>query len=93
MGVNTERYSGGASLDKVFFELRYWLENHNVRPDSLTVILNFADAHDAIVFDAEFRRSLEPLMQYTGRSGHLDIRKFEMVGIKARVESPAHSPA
>jgi hypothetical protein len=40
-------------MEQVFYALRCWLLECNIKPDSLTVILNITDKNAAAHFDAE----------------------------------------
>lgn len=76
-------------MQQVFHALQQWMAERNISTKSLTVILNFSDPSAAAHFDAEFRRSLENITDQPVRT--MDIREFEMMGVKARIESPLHA--
>ena len=79
------------SIAHIVYQLRVWFEKHDIPVTDLTVILNIANKNDAAHFDFDLRKefSTVEMAQPFAISG-IDIRKFEMYGIKMQVESPLH---
>ena len=78
-------------LQRTFDALTRWFAERNISTNSLTVILNFTDRDAAVRFDAAMQRDLEAVILHTAGK-QLDVRTFEVIGVKVRVESPVHTP-
>ena len=76
-------------LQRTFDALSRWFEQRLIPTDSLTVILNFSDRNAAVLFDMAMQRDLESVVLKT-QEKWLDLRSFEVLGIRVKVESPAH---
>ncbi len=75
-------------MHRVYERLLHWFAENNIPTDSLTVILNFRDRNAAAHFDMALRRSLDPITDQITPT--LDLREFELMGIKTKIESPLH---
>jgi hypothetical protein len=78
-------------MDKVFHALHRWFAERDIDTRDLTVILNFGDRQAAVRFDMALRKDIEKLTDQ-GPVDKIDIRQFEMMGIKVKLESPVHGP-
>ncbi len=69
--------------------MKYWFQNYNLKTESLTVILNFTAADEAASFDSVIRAEIseQPLFP---NEFILDTNRFEIHGIKLKIESPLH---
>lgn len=81
-------------MDRFIYEFRCWLTSKNIPIEGLTVIFNWQDSQPAAAFDYVVQQEMERYTIQWGRpSSPLDIRKFELHGLRIRVESPIHELA
>ena len=71
-----------------FHAFHHWFAERGISHEGLTVILNFKDRDEAIRFEAEMQREWADRVMPRGR---INIRDFEIIGFKVKVESEVHS--
>lgn len=80
-------------LDRTIIELLIWFKRRNLSTDSLTVILNFTNEKEAAEFDFAVKQEARDWLLYQTNEKPLDLRKFEIRGVKLKVESRLHHHA
>ena len=76
-------------LPGVMDALHNYFRSRGISTEGLTVILNMTDRNAAIALDSYLQRELSTGIKQP-INFRLDVRKFELCGLKVHIESPVH---
>jgi hypothetical protein len=79
-------------MQKIFAQFYSWFASRNIPTEGITITLQFRDGRVAEHFVFELNRDLSealmfPMTEWDKRQG---ADKFQIYGIHAKIESPAH---
>ena len=83
------------SMNEITHLIGRWFAEHNIDATGFTLILNFTEPRPAAHVEVTLAREIasSAYVMLPPGSVNLDMRRFQMNGIKVQLESPVHEVA